>query len=569
MPPAAVAPSTLPEHAAPLTLRARCCCAVLAFLFAAAASAADEHAASPTLRQLESAYADFNDAAGAVGLIDSDPARYAAAGYRAKSRARWVQLYQSRRRQLLSGLKELQTSGLAASDRRAVVVMRDAVRESAPTPESLAPVGRCADVQRRDLPLRAEQQALYACFAELGNHLSFESSTLTRVDALGLLATLPEPERRKALFVAFEPLWHALNGNDDPDSPYRRMIRQAATQAHGKPSALELAARSIGAAPGELQRWLERILDTWRQVSGDSAIEPWDYRFLAETPVRPLSELIPVDGMQQLNQRYYLDLGLDLARRGVIYDLEPRAGKAPLAYTDFVVRGRRRAGLWQPTIVRVSANYTHGSLSALNELVHENGHAAHMLALRTRPAFMDLGDPVFYEAFADVPSWSVYEPAWQHRYLGRSASERDSLRALYAGVMLDVAWALFDIRMLRNPGTDPNQLWTDITQQYLHISPHPEFSWWAVRVQLVDVPGYMVNYGLGCVITADLRRRIAQELGPFETGEPRWFTWLGQHLLASGEEHSTAQLLREFLGRPVSPDALLGQLRRLTAATAY
>ena len=90
-----------------------------------------------------------------------------------------------------------------------------------------------------------------------------------------------------------------------------------------------------------------------------------------------------------------------------------------------------------------------------------------------------------------------------------------------------------------------------------------------MRVQLVDVPGYMVNYGLGCVITADLRLRIAQELGPFETGEPRWFAWLGQHLLASGEEHSTAQLLREFLGRPVSPDALLGQLRRLTAATAY
>ena len=47
------------------------------------------------------------------------------------------------------------------------------------------------------------------------------------------------------------------------------------------------------------------------------------------------------------------------------------------------------------------------------------------------PAFMDLGDPIFYEAFADVPSWSVYEPAWQQKYLGRSASEADSLRALY------------------------------------------------------------------------------------------------------------------------------------------
>jgi hypothetical protein len=536
---------------------------VLGFCVATAAAGAAERAAGPDLRQLELAYAEFNDAAGAIGLIDSDPTRYAA-GYGGRSRAAWLELYQIRRSQLLDGLRQLRPPGLSASDRRAATVMRDALAESAPTPESLAPVGHCADAQRHDLRLRAQQQALYACFAELGNHLSFENAAVTRVDALGLLATLPDAERRKTLFLAFEPLWHALNGSDDPDSPYRRMIRQAAAQFHGKPSPVALAARTVGVPPEEPEHWLEQILDTWRQVSGDSGLEPWDYRYLANTGVGSLSGLIPVDRLQPLNQRYYLDLGLDLARMGVLYDLEPRSGKAPLAYTDFVVRGRDHAGLWQPTIVRVSANYTHGSLGELNELVHENGHAAHMLALRTRPAFMDLGDPVFYEAFADVPSWSVYEPAWQQKYLGRGASERDSLRALYAGVVLDVAWALFDMRMLRNPDTDPNRLWTDITERYLHIRPHPGLSWWAVRVQLVDVPGYMVNYGLGSVITADLRQRITQQLGPFDTGEPRWFAWLGERLLASGEQHPTPELLREFLGRPVSPEALIGQLRRLS-----
>ena len=34
-----------------------------------------------------------------------------------------------------------------------------------------------------------------------------------------------------------------------------------------------------------------------------------------------------------------------------------------------------------------------------------------------------------------------------------------------------------------------------------------------MRVQLVDKPGYMVNYGLGAVITADIRERIAGQLG--------------------------------------------------------
>ena len=538
-------------------------CVALALCAAGGPAVAARPPATPDLAALESTYADFNDAAGAVGLIDSDPARYSAEGYGGRNRDGWAQLYRTTRAQLLTGLARGQGSALSAADRRALTLMREAVRDSSATPESLAPAGHCADAARRDLPLRSHQHALYACFAELGNQLRFENATLSRVDALGLLASIPEAERRKTLFLTFEPLWHALNGNDEPDSPYRRMIRRAAAQFRHRPSPVGIAARTIGVPSGDLEGWLERVLDTWRQVSGDSDMEPWDYRFRVDAGVRTLNKLITVARMRELNQRFYLDLGADLDALHVIYDLEPRAGKAPLAYTDFVVRGREHMGVWQPTIVRVSASYTHAGLGELNELVHENGHAVHMLALRTRPAFMDLGDPLFYEAFADVPSWSVYEPAWQQKYLGRSADERGSLRALYGGVMLDVAWALFDVRMLRDPSTDPNRLWSDITQHYLHIRPHPQYSWWAVRVQLVDVPGYMVNYGLGSLITADLRQRIAQELGPFETGDPRWFRWLGERLLACGEEHPTPQLLQAFLGRPVSPAALLGQLRRV------
>jgi hypothetical protein len=224
-------------------------------------------------------------------------------------------------------------------------------------------------------------------------------------------------------------------------------------------------------------------------------------------------------------------------------------------------------GAWRPTQARVSANYARGGLGPLNEFVHENGHIAHMMALRTRPAFMDLGDPVFYEAFADVPSWSTYEPAWQKKYLGKQASESASLRGLYSGVMLDVAWALFDARMLREPTRDPNVVWTQITSKYLNVAPHPELSWWAVRVQLVDKPGYMVNYGLGAVITAHIRERIEGELGAFDAGEPRWFEWLSRNLLGSGYEKETALLLTEFLGGPVSVEPLLTQLHRMKKAS--
>jgi hypothetical protein len=544
-------------------------CALFLLFVAGARLALGASPATPAvpamLRQLEQAYADFNDASGAVSLIDSDPDRYARAGYAGRRREAWQEIYIARRAQLLVGLRTIPAASLAAIDARAVQLMRSAVEESAATPESLAPAGNCQDAQQPGLPLQALQQALYACFAELADHLQFESTTVTRVAAFELLTRIGEPRRREALFRAFVPLWQAVNGDGGEGSPYRRMIRLAALEARRNGSPVDAAARTVGVSAADTEHWLEQILDAWRQVSSEP-LEPWDYLFASGAAERALASAIPREALLPLNERYYRDLGFDVVKSAVIYDLDPRPGKAPLAYTDYVRRGRFEHGLWQPTLVFVSASYVHGGLGPLNELVHENGHAAHMMALRTRPAFMDLGDPIFYEAFADVPSWSVYEPAWQQKYLRRSVEVSAALRALYSGVVLDAAWALFDLRMLRDPEADPNTVWTDITSRYLHVKPHPELAWWAVRVQLVHKPGYMVNYGLGAVITADIRQRIVQQLGPFATGDPRWYGWISAQLLRTGEEQETAQLLRRFLGRPVSPQALLDQLRRISPA---
>jgi hypothetical protein len=517
-------------------------------------------ARAASLPVLEQQYADFNDAQGAVSLIDSDPQRWPE--YAGRTRAAWQQQYEQGRARLLAGLRS--ATARSAEDRRALEVMHAAVADSAASPESLAPSARCADATRTEQPLRKLQQALYACFSELGNHLQFEGATLTRVAALEQLARIAEPQRRRALFMAFVPLWQALNGNNEAGSPYRRMITRAATGAHGHGSAVDAAARTLGVPVSELEEWLQRVLQKWSAVNEGAPLEPWDYRYEAGAAERQLAPAIPLSALETLSARYYRDLGLDLAAARVLYDLEPRADKAPLAYTDYVRRGRTLdTGAWQPTLVRVSASYGEGGLGPLVELVHEDGHAAHMLALRTRPAFMDLGDAVFYEAFADVPAWSVYEPQWQQRYLGQSAPEVASFRAHYAAVMLDLAWALFDCRMLRQSDPDPNRIWTEITARYLRIKPHPKLAWWAMRVQLVDAPGYMVNYGVGAIITADIRQRIVHEIGPFDAGNPRWFGWLQQRLLGSGERYPTADLLRTFLGRAVSPQPLLDQLERL------
>src|SRR5918994_420091 len=511
-----------------------------------------------SLGDIESAYADFNDALGAVSLIDSGLMD----SYQSRTRSEWLRLQQQARDDVQRGFKDLADRDLSPADRRALEIMR---RSMADFEEqgSLAPVGKCQDAQRKDIEYAALRQALYACFGALSNSLDFEGEKVTRVGAFDLLTRMNEPERRKKLFLGFVPLWQAINGKSERDSPYRRVITMAAERGRTEGTEIDAAAKTVGASTAEVENWLLQILDAWRKASGDKPMEPWDYRYRGGATERELGDAIAREALQPINERYYRDLGAQLSAWNVIYDLDPRPGKAPLAYTDYVKRGRSHDGKWDPTLVRVSGNYARGGLGLINELVHENGHVVHMMALHTRPAFMDLGDPLFYEAFADVPSWSTYEPAWQQKYLGRRSAEDSSLRALYSSVMLDVAWALFELRMLRAPTQDPNAVWTEITSRYLHVIPHPELSWWAVRVQLVKSPGYMVNYGLGAVVTADLRQRIATQLGPFATGDERWFGWLSQHLLSSGQTHETAGLLREFLGRSVSPQALLTQIGRM------
>ena len=534
-------------------------CAILLACFTSTAIAGMT-ADSRQVAEVENVYADLNDAFSIITTIDSG----LFTSYRGRDRAAWEKVYREKRKEFSARATKLPGHGLSENDAKALAAMRKqfaALSETISAPFN--PGGKCEDARRKDQDYASLRLALLVCFAVHANNVSFEGGTINRQSVLDLLHEIEEPERRKAVFMALAPLWRAINGNNEPDSPYRRLIALAAAQAAKNGSEVDHAARDAGVNTADVERWLEQILDAWRQVNRDEPIEPWTFSYMGAEADRLLAAAVPRESLQPVNQRFYQDLGADLKQSGALYDLDPRPGKAPLAYTDFVIHGRTVDGAWQPTIARVSAPYARGGLFVLNELVHENGHVVNLTAIRNRPAFVDWPGDLFVEAFADVPSWSTYEPAWQRRYVGRETSEQISLRALYSVVVLDVAWSLFELRMLRSPRTDPNALWSEITSHYLHIVPHPELSWWVLREQLVDTPGYMVNYGLGAVLTAEMRQHIREALGPFDTGDPRWYGWLQERLLRYGSERDTPTLMQDFLGRPVSPQALLDQIHRL------
>jgi oligoendopeptidase F len=329
-----------------------------------------------------------------------------------------------------------------------------------------------------------------------------------------------------------------VNGDDGAGSPYRRALR------------------IDGPQPGDtLTPWLTGILDAWRQATTDSLVEPWDYYYQAGEASRRLSARIPRDSLLPITARAYRALGADLSRLAVHYDLD---SKNPVAYTTFGSRGYvSDAGDWVRPRAWVFANYSAGGFDNLDELMHETGHAVHISAIHTRPAFDDWpdSDPLT-EAIGDLVALDVYEPRWQWRFLGDSVSRAAGMRAKYASIMLDIAWALFEARVRADPGADPNVVWTEITRRYLHIAPHPEWSWWAMRGQLVDSPGYMMNYAVGAIMAADLRAAIQRR-------DSTWYGWVSDRLFQFGLARPSDEVMRGVLGRPLSPQALLDDLSRM------
>jgi hypothetical protein len=426
-----------------------------------------------------------------------------------------------------------------------------------------------ADLAAGEDGYRALSKRIYGCFSRAAHSLSYGGEQMDRLTIFGLLPLTDDPDRREGLWLALAPIWEAVNGDNGPGTPYRTLVRTNAARMRAAGEILGESVRGIGVEPEVMEEWLISVLQKWRDIRPDESIEPWDFAYRAGGGSRALNEAIPLESLRTINDRFYGDLGADPVALRVQYDLEPRASKDPVAFTTFGRRPHRGAEGWIPGEPWVFASYQIGGLDNLLELLHETGHAIHIAAIRTRPAFSDWPDSdIFTEGIADIATLEMYEPAWQRRYLGASVPIEDGIAARYAGIVMDIAWALFEVRVHRSPQRDPNSIWTEIARQYFRIEPHRDRAWWAVRGQLIDSPGYMMNYAAGAILNADLRARARELYGPCTEGDAGWYARIAEQLYRFGLERSSRQVIEAFLGRPVSPQALLDDMSRAVGSGA-
>ena len=469
-------------------------------------------------------------------------------------------------------------------DERAVNAIRTALDDGFAGDVGLPvspPISRADCEDRRAWPAAIEaggtalRTRLEACYGAVADDLHVDGETLPRPRLLARLASEPDAGRRKSLFLALEPLWRTVDADGGATSPYRALVRESAVAWAAGDSPIAANETALGLATGDVERWATGTLEAWRdavtepaRARGEPPIEPWDWWWRAGEAERALEAHLPLERVFDVNRRVHASLGADLGALNVRLDTTPRAGRpaVPVAFTTFGARPRRRAdGTWSPGEPTVLASYVDGGLGELTELIHETGHAIHIAAIHTRPAFTDWPDSdALTEALAELVSLDAAEPAWQRRWIEGAPAIPDAtaIRCRYAEVALDAAWALLEIRLMADPARTPNDVWSDITSGYLGIAPHPEWSWWAMRGQLVQEPGYMANYAIGAVLAADLRAAIRAARGDWTDGDPGWFAWVTEHVYRFGLERGAGAVLRDVLGRQPTEDALRREIAR-------
>lgn len=410
------------------------------------------------------------------------------------------------------------------------------------------------------------RRAVFRRYGRAATAIRVGSETLDRLTVLERLGRLDRPEERRRHFEALGPVWRSIDGDGAEASPYRELVRATAPRWARLGSPIEASAVALGLAEGSLEPMLWSILATWREVVGPRPIEPWDHWHASGAAARRLDARILVDRMRPLNDAFLSSLGADPARLAIEFDIFPRPDRPPVPVAFTMDRGVDPDGHggWRARPAWVFATYETGGLGNLGELLHESGHAIHSAAVQARPAFAGypMASSGFIEAIADVLGWDADEPAWQEHWLGEAATTAEAARHRYGAVVLDMCWALFEISMYRSPDLRPNDVWAEITSRGLGVVPHPEWSWWAMRAQLIDGPGYLANYALSAIVTAAVRGRLRELRGDWSAGDPGWYEAVSAALFRVGSERAPADLLHDLLGGPVTAEPLLADLGR-------
>lgn len=239
-----------------------------------------------------------------------------------------------------------------------------------------------------------------------------------------------------------------------------------------------------------------------RQALGLAALRPWDLEVdpLSRPPLRPFenSEQL-ASGVEQIFTQVDPELGEQFRylRNASLLDLESRKGKAPGGYQS-TMQERRVPFIFMNAV---------GMDGDLRTLLHEGGHAFHMLAARTEPIVEYRDAPLEFAEVASMGMEMLASPYLDVFYTIPEEAQRAFREQLERTVLVFPWVATIDAFQHwiythpRHSREERRAEWRDLLARF---APEVDFTGyqevtdclWHRQLHLFQVPFYYIEYGI-------------------------------------------------------------------------
>ena len=300
----------------------------------------------------------------------------------------------------------------------------------------------------------------------------------------------------------------------------------------------------------------EEILQKSKNNLGYEDLEIWDLAYAYVDIRENVDRYFPADSQMSYVKRGLDNIGFNLDKLPVYFDLESREGKSQLAYA-FPIN--------PPHDLRVLANLT-DCLYSTRILLHEIGHALHFAHIaQEQPFFVNNQSGSWSEGMAQIIAALCDQKKWLKTYTGmpdglienhlKSRQEQD---LIYLRTTLMRLY--FEYEAYANPNRDLNEIYWDLFEKFMMLPRHDDIKPWAAIIHYTTHPVYLHHYLLADIITA---QTIAYFEKNYDTivDNPTFGSFLVQNYFRFGSRYDWREMLERGTGERLNPAYLIEKLK--------
>lgn len=321
-----------------------------------------------------------------------------------------------------------------------------------------------------------------------------------------------------------------------------------------------LALRSDEAYQKMMDELISKLSTKFRIRREEFGPWAWSDPFCQEDPldVKELDELAKGVDMVAACKAYYARMGFDVDPILARSDLYERPGKNQHAFCIHVdKRGDVR-----------TLNNLAPSIKWLETLLHELGHAIYETGFDESLPWLLREPPhmISTEAMALIAGRQAYRKESLPSLIGKGKEKIVSLadESLKRRQLIFSRWVMtmtiFESELYRNPEQDLNTLWWKLVERFQKI-PMPSGregqADWAAKYHIGLAPVYYFSYLLGELFASSIQDVIEQEIGSRNLDNSAAGFFLRERLFAPGCRWSWSELVRNVVGKELSPEPWL------------